>query len=553
MQATRTKKSLFAALLAGATALASLTAAATTSQQFGDGNAWDGTLVPAQVNTLWTSAPSNSSGVDSFNAATRPCVSTDGSQIFVYGNLADGSDAGRIIALDAQSGAQLWTSEQIASYVSYWSNSSPAYNDGYVYWAGGDSSGAHVYKFDASTGATVWNKSLPAVGSVTFQTIVNATPVIGGGKVFISAYGGYDPAMTCHFALNDSDGTIAWDNNDGGPGQGSMALDNTNSLAFQIIYQDGSYRLRAYNMANGAAAWTTTWDFAANQTPYQCGLTYKNGKVYIQTYNFSGDGMVYVADTTVHGGISWSAATPASGDGMPAVDASGNVFTTSNYEGPGRVRGFDKDGKTLWTNFNAGGWQGFPSLASGYVLASAQDSDNLYILDASSGATVLTIAGHSPVAFGSSAFYTITTDGHIISYSAADQSGMSVTKLQISAANAKASKDSVTLKFALPADVYAPQTDKLVVGIGDWSVTIPATTTGWNNKANIYKDANIGGGDITFKVKGATYDLTVKNTALLGKFDANGSATVYANINGVYYSVTIAPKTTVKLSYSSKN
>ena len=182
-QAAHSPNRLSAMLLAGAVSLAGLTAAATTSQQFGDGNAWDGALVPDQVRALWTTTPADGLGLssNSFLKASRPCVSANGAQLFAYGDLADGSEAGKIVALDAQPGVVQW-SQQVASYVSYWSASSPAFNGGYVYWAGSDATGAYVYKFDASTGAAAWTTKLPAVGSVASHAIVNASPVIGGGK-----------------------------------------------------------------------------------------------------------------------------------------------------------------------------------------------------------------------------------------------------------------------------------------------------------------------------------------------------------------------------------
>lgn len=394
-----------------------------TINAFGQDGIHDGQINPDAVSARWNYDPASVSGlgITAFSRNSRPAVSEDGSMFFVYG---DGdADTGVITAIDAYTGELVWSIE-VPSYVAFGSVSSPTFHNGFVYWAGSKGAApAMVMKINAQTGSTAdfhggWTSILPPVGGVLTHSIVNASPTIGGGKVFISSYGGMDPTTCCHFALDDSDGSISWSNNDGGQGQGAMAYDASSDRVFQTIYDGSDNRLRAYNAADGSTAWTSSWTFT--NSPMQAGIAFDGGKLYLQDYSFAGDGTLYKVNAA-DGILDWSAATPASGTSLPAVDASGQVFVYGNWLGAGQTRGYDSAGNPLWTSSLGGGWAGSPGYGDGLVFVGAQDSSDLYLLNAAAGSMSATIAnGGGPVVFNERSFVTTGTDGILYAYSTGD-------------------------------------------------------------------------------------------------------------------------------------
>jgi Big-like domain-containing protein/List-Bact-rpt repeat protein/putative pyrroloquinoline-quinone binding quinoprotein len=391
--------------------------AAQYSAQLWDGNAYQITINPEKIEQRWLFDPStiNNLEVSKFLRATRPCVSEDGSIVYAYGHISSGTDDGKIVAIDAFYGNIIWSCV-VKAEVSLESWSSPVYNNGYIYWAGSDGTGnVHIYKINGKNGSIEesnggWRIKLP--GSAV---IANASPTIGGGKVFISTYGGMAPANCNHYALKCSNGSISWSNNDGGTGQGAMAYDANRNVVYQTILHNSTHYLRAYNAENGNIAWTSDW--ALEFPPYQCAITFKSDKIYVQTYNFSGDGKIYVANAENNGSLIWEKTTPASGDSAPAVAPGGNVYVYGDYSGTGKTRAYDTSGNTLWTCDLAGGWQGSPTWADNYIFTGNQQGNTLRILNDNDGSTAKTVVGSGPVAFAHRTFFTIGTDGILYAYS----------------------------------------------------------------------------------------------------------------------------------------
>jgi len=384
---------------------------------YGDhGRGWDGSINPPEVSQRWSVDPSSvvGLGLAGFSTPTRVCVSEDKSQVFAFGNGSHPN--GKIVAMDAFTGEVQWSLD-VNSYVDFWSCSSPVYHQGYVYWAGSDGNGnARIWKIQAASGLCSeaqggWVRLLP--GS---REIVNASPTVGRNKVFISSYGGFDPAAGCHFALEISDGSVAWWNEDGGHGQGAAAWDEVLDLFYQSVYVEGSHKIRAYRASTGAVEWTAPW--AAENAFMQIGMLFFNDILYLQDYSFSGDGKVYAADASAQGALLWSGFTPASGDCMPCVDLAGNVYTYGDYSGTGRTRAHDAFGAEQWTFSQGGGWLGGPAWAGGCVFIGDQSANNLYLVQDDDPNTIhRTLPGSGPVVFGARTFFSIGTNGILYAYS----------------------------------------------------------------------------------------------------------------------------------------
>ncbi len=408
--------------------ISGILSATSTSQQLGKGNAWDGVINPEKIELRWSFNPAENSdlGLNDFLTTARPCVSEDGSTVFLYGDIS-GSD-GKIVALDAFYGTVKWSLD-VQSYIGYGSSSSPVFNNGYVYWAGSDDAGnAYVYKINAANGSIEessggWITLLPEADGIVFHSIVNASPTIGAKRVFISTYGGWTSVNACHFALNIADGSVIWSNNDGGGGQGAMAYDQSRNRVYQTFYDGTNHILRAYNVADGSVAWTADW--VCDNSASQCAITFKFDKLYFQDYNFYGDGKIYVVNPA-DGEKIWTAPTPVSGDGMPVVDSDGNVYVYGDSgvwgqdpPATGQTRAYDNTGATLWeSDFTlGGGWLGFPAWADGCLFVGDQSANNLYILNSNDGTIIKTLSGSGPVAFGARTFFSTGTDGVLYAYS----------------------------------------------------------------------------------------------------------------------------------------
>jgi len=386
---------------------------------------WDGQIHPAGIEQIWTSA------VGGLNRSAQPAVSADGSTIFVYADDPGGTgeSVGKIYGINAGDGSVKWTSATVKSHVSYSSWSSPVYHDGFVYWVGhappenlGDPETFSVYKIDAANGATTeWSGYSGA--------IVNASPTIAGGKLFVSTYGGFGTFSAQHYAIDTADGSVAWSNSDGGQGQGAMAYDSGRNLVYQTVHVDTDgdntkeHRLRAYNADTGGAVWTANWnsdDAEPYRGPYQSAVVYDDlqDAIYFQDYNFFGDGKVYASDAGNSGSLNWSENTPLSGSSAVAIAPDGSVFAYGGeYTGPGQTRCYSSGGTIAWTFDQGGGVTGSPGWADGLVFVGAEDSNSFFLLDAADRSIVRTLNGSGPVAFGVDAFYTVGYDGVLYSYS----------------------------------------------------------------------------------------------------------------------------------------
>jgi hypothetical protein len=397
------------------------------------GNNYQQQVSPVSMGAKWQFDPSGDPSLKttSFLNAPTPCVSADGSMVFTYGNLpanGDGTVVNRamITAVNAFTGEKVWNTE-VPAFVEYWSWSSITYSGGYIYWAGSAKDNIPVItKINAENGSTLekdggWVSELTDISG----EICNASPTVADGKVFISTYGGFGYTAAVHVALKDSNGEVLWLNSDGGTGTGAMAYDKVRDCVYQTTFDGKDHFLVAYDSETGGVNWQSN---ALAAVPLQSAITYVNDRIYLTTYNFSGDGMLYVFDAGDNGKIIWEHATIASGDCAPAVDSEGNVCVKTYDWGKsiGYTTLFDKDGDVLWNNTNCGSWQGAVAIVGKYVFSSVQGDNKTFVLNIKDGSKAGEITGNGSVGVGQSAIYIVGNDGVLNAYTLVNEYADSV-------------------------------------------------------------------------------------------------------------------------------
>jgi outer membrane protein assembly factor BamB len=258
----------------------------------------------------------------------------------VNGVVYIGSNDNNVYALNASTGAQLW-SYSIGNFV----GSSPAVANGVVYVGGGV---ANLYALNASTGAKLW--SYPTGGGGGSPTVVN-------GVVYI---GSQDHSV---YALNASTGSKLWSYATG------YLVDSSPSVANGVVYIDSlDGNVYALNASTGARLWSYPTEGSDNSSP-----AVANGVVYVAAYN-----TVYALNAST-GALLWKDNTLAGVFSTPAV-ANGVVYVGSGND----VLALNAStGARLWSYTTENSVFSSPAVANGVVYAC---SDTMYALNASTGA-----------------------------------------------------------------------------------------------------------------------------------------------------------------------
>ncbi len=272
----------------------------------------------------------------------------------VNGVVYVGSGDGNVYALNASTGAKLWSYDTGSSIYS-----SPAVANGVVYVISyGEETGSNLYALDATTGAQLW----------TFATggYVQSSPAVANGVVYVgSSYYSYFGTDYNLDALNASTGALLWSYAGGG---GSPAV--VNGVVYIGSEDNNVYAL---NASTGAQLWSYTTGGYVYSSP-----AVANGVVYIG----SGDGNMYALNASTGAKLwSYSAAIYFS---SPAV-ANGVVYVNSE---DGNMYALDAGtGAKLWSY--ATGAEAHltssPAVANGVVYL-ASGNASLYALNASTGA-----------------------------------------------------------------------------------------------------------------------------------------------------------------------
>jgi outer membrane protein assembly factor BamB len=212
-----------------------------------------------------------------------------------------GSALGSVFAIDASTGAPLWS----APISTHNAASSPAVSNGVVYI-----NGDGLFAFDAKTGTQLWSSSILSGTS---------SPAVAGGVVYCS--GGVLAAF------NAETGTVLWSESPGGP---TAILGDSPAVAKSMVYigasvpgQHGSFSgmLYALNAKTGKTMWSASVASGVTSSP-----AVANGVVYVG----SDDGTLYAFNAKT--GAELAAVPGVAGQSSPTV-ANGMVYSETTVSG----------------------------------------------------------------------------------------------------------------------------------------------------------------------------------------------------------------------------
>jgi outer membrane protein assembly factor BamB len=250
-----------------------------------------------------------------------------------------GSSDAKVYALDANTGAKVWSYGPGGAFVEPWS--SPAVANGIVYIG---SYNGKLYALDASTGAQLW--------SYTTGFVIQAPPAVGNGVVYVGSEDGN------LYALNGTTGALVWSYPTGQITQGPAVLNG-------VVYVGASGPVYALNASTGAKLWSYDTGDSMVFSP-----AVANGVVYVGTLNFStGSGSLYALNATT-GAKLWSYLTGPIVS-APAV-ANGIVYVGNSSGGPEApapyIYAFNAStGALLWKYAHGGFGSSSPAVANGVV------------------------------------------------------------------------------------------------------------------------------------------------------------------------------------------
>jgi outer membrane protein assembly factor BamB len=234
--------------------------------------------------------------------------------------------AGNVYALNASTGSKLWS---FATGVEV--DSSPAVVNGVIYFGSRDGT---VYALNAGTGAKLW--------SFTTGNIVDSSPAVANGVVYV---GSEDNNL---YALNASTGAKLWSFKTGGTVISSPAVANG------VVYVGSTAGVYALNANTGALLWNSPTAPQLYSSP-----AVANGVVYIG----SEDGYMYALNAST-GALLWSYNTGHFADSSPAV--ANNVV----YVGASAFNA--STGALLWSYSTGNGETTSPTIVDGVVYVRAQ-------------------------------------------------------------------------------------------------------------------------------------------------------------------------------------
>jgi outer membrane protein assembly factor BamB len=269
----------------------------------------------------------------------------ESSPAVVNGVVYFGSDDGNVYALNASTGAKLW-SYTTGSYVF----SSPAVVNGVVYVGSVD---GNMYALYANTGAKLWSY---ASGPVDYSS-----PAVANGVVYFSSFDNN------FYALNASTGAKLWSYTNTHSSTSSPAV--ANGVVYVGSEDNNVYAL---NASTGARLWS----YATGGPVIYSSPAVVNGVIYIG----SADHNVYALNAST-GAKLWSYSTVDIIESSPAV-VNGVVYIGS---GDGNVYALNAStGVKLWSYDTHGFVESSPAVANGVVYVGGGDG-NVYALNAGTG------------------------------------------------------------------------------------------------------------------------------------------------------------------------
>ncbi|MCE5228184.1 PQQ-like beta-propeller repeat protein [bacterium] len=303
-----------------------------------DNNAWRSGL-SSQVTSL-ASGPSWDTGAGEL--APGAGMALRGTTVYAVamrdgGNWDPSDDKVWIKALNAADGTLIWQSPFLdaGNSVSYASIAGPTIDpaDGAIYYAAGRT----MNRLSPTSGTVAWSTTLTSATTSTTASLelINCSPAIGAGKVFIETYddymGGYRDKQIV--AFNAADGLIAWSHKDGGTGRiRPIYLSNIASGVVLTEVFDGStsHGIAAYAATDGSLVWShltapAPWSLS---NPIEAPFIYSSGKIYGVSYSGSGTGQLFCVDAS-NGSLVWKVSSIES-DTAPLL-VNGTIYL---YGGP---------------------------------------------------------------------------------------------------------------------------------------------------------------------------------------------------------------------------
>jgi len=282
-------------------------------------------------------------------------------------------------AFNARHGNHVWTSPALSVGNTYafgsWHTPACDAATNSVYMA----TGTMMYRLDGTTGNIVWDEPLDDGGSAD---IVNGSVTIGGGRAYISTYGGFSPDQKRLYAFDLADGHVIWSIQDGGPGSEAPAYVNNGMGEVLFVLQD--LGIAAIDATDGSTIWTNDAPLAgapwSTTNAFFGGITYYDGIVLAPTYNFGGTSELCAVDAWT-GELLWKNNNVLTGDSTPAI-LDNKAYLV---------------GHELW---------GDPSFVAAYDLTDGSQELKIQVSTASTMWNVSAIAYNNAIAFtrGSDAF-----------------------------------------------------------------------------------------------------------------------------------------------------
>ncbi len=274
-----------------------------------------------------------------------------GGKVFITVGLSGNSE---LIALDATTGATVWGPVEIAG------GSNAAYDNGALFVLSSVFGGSGLMQaFDPATGNRLWSTAL------TQQYEFTSPPVAAQG--IVATQGAGDGSTI--FALNESDGAIAWTQGTDAGGFGTVAL------SVDGIYESQPCQTYDFALPTGLAVWAqnTGCDGGGGATPVVA-----NGSVYSPIDTPPYNGTLYAAET---GAVLGTFAA----DVAPAVTETAAYMLQSQT-----LRSISVSNNQInWSFAGDGSLVTSPIVVNNYVFVGSS-TGNLYALDATTGAQVWT-------------------------------------------------------------------------------------------------------------------------------------------------------------------
>lgn len=257
------------------------------------------------------------------------------------------NNSGYAIALDADTGKQLWKRR-----IGRLNASSPTYYKHRLYIV--NLVPGHVVKLDARTGRILWKRSLPGRaesspvvvgrslyfgcedgnlyslstrnGNVRWATglggPVKAAPAYYGGVLYVGDYGGYMNAVEA------KNGKLVWQSDSLGQGFGSSgAFYSTPAVAFGRVYAgNNDTRVYSFDRHDGTIAWTYSTGGYVYSGPVVASTSRTGPTVYIGSF----DGNVYALNAK-SGVPRWIRS--AGGSVIGSLTAVGNIVYAAEFDG----------------------------------------------------------------------------------------------------------------------------------------------------------------------------------------------------------------------------